>query len=536
MLLLPLLLPAGPDPGAALVPRPIPPEIRHQLDSRGEARVLITVRRDGGEAVSAARRLQVARRLPAEIPAPDLIVERRLEAVPALVARIRARGLERLLAHPGVARVGPDGEIRGADDEALAQIGADRVQEQGYTGGGVSIAVIDSGSPFVPSPDLATSLVAEECFCSNGGACCPNGTSRQSGPGSAAGLASHGPAILGILGSAGNVSPRGIAPDASLIAVRVLDDNLIGTFGDILAALDWVAMNRPEVRLVNLSLAAGLFPANCDGMSAFNQAVAEYAELFRSRGGLLFAASGNGLRTDLMGSPACISSVVAVGAVGRGDIFANFTNANSALDLLAPGLFLDARGSFGEVFRFTGTSAATPHAVGAAALLLSAAPSLGAADLERRLVEKGIPVIDPRTGRVYPRVDVLASLVVPVGMELEPPVLTRRSRGRGFSVRVEAEPPRSALDLDPASFVLRMEGGTPVHPLEGRFEFGDADGDGTADLTLRFDRREVLDRIGAPGGLPIAVEGRFLGGPECRGAAEIRVLTAGWPVAGEPSP
>src|SRR5262249_18019554 len=141
--------------------------------------------------------------------------------------------------------------------------------------------------------------------------------------------------------------------------------------------------------LVNMSFAAGLLPAGCDHLFAFNEAIAEISALFRARGGLLFAATGNNGFAGYVGTPACVTSVVGVGAVSSLDQFLPFTNANAALDLLAPGLAIRTTGPFSQIVFFSGTSAATPHALGVAALALSADPSLSAEELETQLEEEG---------------------------------------------------------------------------------------------------------------------------------------------------
>ncbi len=516
-------------------------EVYQELVASGEARVLVTFRRSAWVQAAGPTWPGRSSRLIDEVlegfPPGSVREEHRLQSVPVLRAKISARGLSRLLADDRVSRIDLDGEIRAADAVSVVQIGADRVQALGFRGQGVTVAVLDSGTDPASNPDLESSLAGEECFCSTGGACCPDGSARQSGPGSAASIANHGPGVIGILSSDGNVAPPGVAPEVRILAVRVLDDALVGTFSAILDALDWVLVNRPDVRLVNLSLAAGLFPANCDDLFAFNEAISQISAVFRSRGGLLFAASGNSGNPFLLGSPACVASVVAVGSVTSDDLFIPFTNANEGLDLLAPGLGVQTTGSFGTVFSFTGTSASTPHAVGAAALLLSADPSLSAQQLEDRLEREGVAVADPRTGISYPRVDAFQSLLIPVELSLDPPAFSARNRGRGLSVRVEPQPPFTAEDLDAGTLTLSLSGGTGFPAEPGGGELGDGDGDGIADLTVRFDRRLLLAGTPPTGVVPVALRGSFTSGVKCEGRATLRILSsAGTGSASEPTP
>jgi subtilisin family serine protease len=291
------------------------------------------------------------------------------------------------------------------------------------------------------------------------------------------------------------------------------------------------------VRLVNLSISGGPFPPDCDHLSAFNEAVAQLSAILRDRGGLIIASAGNDYSLTLMGSPACVSSVVSVGAVDAADQVMPFSDATPSLDLLAPGDHVPCAGSYGGIITLTGTSAAAPHVTGAAALVLSAAPGLSAQELEDRLRGRGVPVVDGRNGATYPRVDAFRALVIPVEVASHPAVQSPRSRGRGLSVRVEPPPPFLAADLDPASFTLSAAGGPPV-PVEIReAELGDGDGDGIPDLTIHFNRRQVMSGLSAPGAVTLTLEGKFSSGLDCRGKTSLRMLKTGpRGIASEPAP
>ena len=306
---------------------------------------------------------------------------------------------------------------------------------------------------------------------------------------------------------------------------------------DVLEALDWVVGTRRDVRLVNLSVAAGPFPNDCDHLNAFNEAVAQLSAILRDRGGLVIASAGNHYSLTLMGSPACISSVVSVGAVDAADVVMRLSDAGPSLDLLAPGDHVRATGSYGRVIALTGTSAAAPHVTGAAALVLSAAPGLSAQELEDRLESKGVPVVDARNGATYPRVDAFRALVIPVEVDSRPAVYTPRSRGHGLSVRVEPPFPFHAADLDPASFTLSAAGGPAVPAEIGEARLGDGDRDGIPDLTVHFNRQEVMSGLLVPGTVPLTLEGRFFSGLDCRGRTSMQVLSIVNRVRGEePTP
>ena len=69
-------------------------------------------------------------------------------------------------------------------------------QALSFLGDGVTVAVLDSGTDFLENPDLDPALAGEECFCSRLGGCCPDGSTRQSGFGSARTLSGHGPGVI----------------------------------------------------------------------------------------------------------------------------------------------------------------------------------------------------------------------------------------------------------------------------------------------------------------------------------------------------
>jgi subtilisin family serine protease len=396
-----------------------------------------------------ARRAAIARTrdaVLATLAAGDVTVERVYQTVPGFTARVSAAGLEQLAANPDVVRVDLDPLGGVAAGGSMAQIRAEPVHARGVTGIGTTIAVIDSGVD-ATHPDIADALVHEECFCRAGRigdhnrrACCPGRIAHASGPGSAASVDPHGPHVAGIAVSRGRVAPVGVAPGAQLVAVRVLDDDNLGFLSDWVAALDWLAAERPDVRVINMSLVSNdLYRKDCGhdcgdvpGCAA-NLLLADAIDQLWQNGTVVFAAAGNEGRTNAMTAPACIARAVAVGAVDADDAVARFSNSSPDLDLLAPGVDIVSDGLDGKTATLSGTSMATPHAAGVAALVLSARPGLNAADLEQLLGTSGVAVLDARTGRVTPRVDAFAALhAATQGAEFE-----RGSGSRGADCLLE---------------------------------------------------------------------------------------------------
>ncbi len=497
--------------------------LMQEIRNRGEAQAVVTLRparRRSAPSTKARVDEVLQETLPSEVEPLH-----RLESVPVFIARVTGRGLERLLADPRVSQVDLDGLVHGADAISAAQIGADRVHALAYLGDGVTVAVLDSGTDILENPDLDPALSGEECFCSRLGGCCPDGSARQSGPGAARTVSSHGPGVMGIIASRGVVAPLGIAPMSRILMVRVLDDSLTGTFSDILLALDWVVTHGDGVRVVNLSIAAGPYPAPCDQASAFNEAVAQLSAAFRARGGVIVAASGNHASTELMGSPACVTSVISVGAVNMSDQVQSFSDGGESLDLLAPGAGIRSTSSFGREQFFSGTSFAAPHVAASAALLISANPALSADDLEARLESRGIPVVDPRSLLATPRVDVFQALLLPMEVRSNPRSFSYRSRGRGLALVLEPGPPFAASDLDPQRLSATLGDGpsVPIDPFSAALQ--DEDGDGVEELVVHLNRRLLLAGISGLGDFPLVVEGAYQSGVEVKGATTLKILS-----------
>ena len=404
--------------------------VRQEIAQRGLARVMVFLEAPGADArdLPALQRL-VARAQERAIAAGGrgFRVRRRFRGVPALAGEIDAAGLDRLDRRNGVLQISLDGGGRGTLAQSVPQIGADLLQASGATGQGVTVAVIDTGID-TRHQDLADDLVAEVCFCSTGGGCCPNRTSYQVGPGSAQDDNGHGSHVAGILTSAGRIAPLGVAPDAGIVAVKVIAaDNTYCCSSDVVAALDWILVNRPDVRVVNMSLGTNdLYPGECDAIDAVTHSFAAVIGALRDRGVTSFVASGNDAANGEMGAPACVRASVSVGAVWDGaygsfdfgtcvetgtavDQVACFSNSNPTTDLFAPGALITSSVPGDRAETYIGTSMASPHAAGCAADLLQAFPSLTPGMIEASLEATGHPVTDPKNGLTFPRIDCLAA-------------------------------------------------------------------------------------------------------------------------------
>jgi len=346
----------------------------------------------------------------------------RFEAIPALFGRASAGGLQKLAQQPDVVSVHANEEVHATLAESVPLINADDVHVKGFTGEGVVAAVLDTGID-TDHLDLEDDIRAEHCYLGN--TACPGGGHERHGPGSAEDGDGHGTHVSGIITGRGWIAPTGVAPDAGIVAFKVLDDSGRGTFYDVLRALDYI-INHPGdgIRIVNMSLGGDSEPSPCD--TSWPE-LASAINTLRKAGVATFAASGNDAAKNAMGAPACISSAISVGAVydanvgavawasctdltTASDKVACFSNSSTELDLLAPGAMITSSVKGGGTATWGGTSMASPHAAGVAALMLDADPSLEPTTIESRLKSTGVPITDPANGVTTPRVDALRAI------------------------------------------------------------------------------------------------------------------------------
>ncbi|WP_449350669.1 S8 family peptidase [Streptomyces shaanxiensis] len=194
----------------------------------------------------------------------------------------------------------------------------------------------------------------------------------------------HGTHVAATVAGAG----YGVAKRAEVVAVRVLDNAGSGTTSQVIAGIDWVTRNARKPAVANLSL-GGTYNAQLD--AAVRNSIAS---------GVTYAvAAGNeGLPAGLY-SPAGVPQAITVGATDTKDRRAGFSNYGSAVDLFAPGVSITSASITSDTARATwsGTSMATPHAAGAAALYLSDHPRATPAQVGKALVKAAV------TGKVSGR-------------------------------------------------------------------------------------------------------------------------------------
>ena len=400
--------------------RTVADEVYREVAVAGEARVMIALAHSPElrSALRAASRERVhilieQRRdaLLADLTPDDFRLHQTYKSVAALAGDISASGLNKLAAHPLVRRIDPDVGGGGGLAVSVPLVRADDWQAHGVNGGGIVIAVLDSGFDSA-HPDLAGALVGEACFLDfdgsiNGTGRCPNGSDRQIGDGSAVDDNNHGTWVSGVITSDGVVASRGAAPGTSIVAVKVLDfNNSFNFYSEVVAALDYVYNNRPEVDIINMSLGTNaMFLGACDASTSYNIAGFDIVNLLVADGVTTIASAGNQGSATQMQSPACLSNVIAVGASTKDDAIASFSNRNEQTDIFAPGAEITTSARGGGSASVNGTSFAAPHVAACAALLRQSGIAVTPQQIRTRLSHSNRQLFDAASGLTFSRLD-----------------------------------------------------------------------------------------------------------------------------------
>ncbi|MBS3157455.1 S8 family serine peptidase, partial [Candidatus Woesearchaeota archaeon] len=222
----------------------------------------------------------------------------------------------------------------------------------------------------------------------------------------------HGTHVAGI--AAANGTLIGVAPEANIIAIKVLNLSGSGDNLDILSGIDYCVNNATlfNIKVISMSLGGGSYSSACDNTdgntaltTAINNAVANNITVI--------AASGNSGFGGIA-SPACITNVTSIGSINKDGSIWGTTSRNSLLDLLAPGVNINSTSYDGTYEEKSGTSMAAPHVAGVVALLSQyygdAGLSVSVSNMIQQLKDSGIRVYDSGTDLTFSRVDVYNAL------------------------------------------------------------------------------------------------------------------------------
>jgi subtilisin family serine protease len=300
---------------------------------------------------------------------------------------------------PGTGTVWLDGMRTPSLDTSVGQIGAPSAWQAGYTGRDVTVAVLDTGID-PTHPDLRDRIAATKNFTADKNIRDTDG---------------HGTHVAGTIAGTGAASDgryTGVAPGARLLVGKVCQANGCPESA-ILAGMEWAATRG--ARVVNLSLGGVDTPGDDPLETAVDQLSAAHGTLF------VIAAGNDGSHgPETVGSPATADAALAVGAVDDNDAIAGFSSrgprvADAALkpEIVAPGVQITAarsryssRGEAGSRYtELSGTSMATPHVAGAAAILAQQHPDWTGQQLKAALMASakpldGVNVYEQGAGRV----------------------------------------------------------------------------------------------------------------------------------------
>ena len=272
-------------------------------------------------------------------------------AVHGFSIRINAHAANGLAHDPWVKYVEEDGEMSIDTTQSGATWGLDRIDQRNlplsgtYTftgnGSGVRVYVIDTGIRTTHTQFGGRASAVFDALGGNGQDC--NG---------------HGTHVAGTIGG----STYGVAKNALLRAVRVLDCNGSGATSGVIAGVNWVATNHISPSVANMSLGGG---ASSTLDSAVASAIAS---------GVTFAiAAGNSNLDACTQSPARVGTAITVGSTTSSDARSSFSNFGTCVDIFAPGSSITSSWATSDTATNTisGTSMATPHVAGVAAVYIS---------------------------------------------------------------------------------------------------------------------------------------------------------------------
>ncbi|WP_392673569.1 S8 family serine peptidase [Streptomyces sp. LN785] len=300
----------------------------------------------------------------------------------------------------GVTKVWYDGKAKVSLDRSVPQIGAPEAWAKGYDGKGAKVAILDTGVDLT-NADVKDRVGASMSFVP--------GVPVDDGHG-------HGTHVASTIAGSGANSGgkyKGVAPGADLLIGKVLGNDGSGEYSWIMAGMEWAAEQGADV--VSMSLGGPATP----GGDVMTQAV---DRLSASSGTLFVIAAGNaGPGASTLGSPGTADSALTVGAVDKSDVLASFSSRGPRLgdsaikpEITAPGVNIMAARAAGTtmgtpVSEFyttaSGTSMATPHVAGAAAILAQRHPDWTGQRIKEALttharIAPGSSVYEQGDGRV----------------------------------------------------------------------------------------------------------------------------------------
>ena len=509
-----------------------------QLDTLGQARVIVRMQDTSQvtkwETAKSTNEQRVVvrsmrRNLDAALIEHGLTVDRSFSSLPFVGVKLDRAGLGALLALSEVAGVYPvtiERKLQTREKPNLVSsvpsIDVTDAWALGYEGEGLTVAVIDGGFD-TDHEMLSGKAVGEACFSATFGtdtfSQCPGGVTPQIAAGAASNCPSgsdrcdHGTHVASIaVGNDG--SNFGVARQAQLMPIdvfsEVTDDEVCSPnpapceLTDSLAVLDalnYVNENAEEfnVAAVNLSFGGGENTGACD-----SDPRAVVVDMLREKGVLTVAAAGNESYDDAVNAPACISSVLSVGATNDGTSIASFSNFSPLMDLVAPGVSIRAARAGGGLVTRSGTSMATPHVAGAVAVIRSAFPDKSADEIEEAIKSSGLSASKIGQNVQIPRIQVNQAILTLQGINVRVfnNVIGSRTTDVGQSfIRLHNntdEEGRVRVSLRDAESGVRLgRWVSPMIPAHASFQFNveRLETEAAADVAIATDERTYYNLV-----------------------------------------
>ncbi|MET8204312.1 S8 family peptidase [Micromonospora taraxaci] len=342
-------------------------------------------------------------RVRADLPAAHALAVRadRDDRVTLWTSLTRGRTSARTLA-TGVTHIWLDGKRKVSLDRSVPQIGAPTAWQAGFDGTGVTVGVLDTGID-ADHPDFAGHLTEVRDF--TGG----------NDPSDAVGHGTHVASTIVGSGAASGGRYRGVAPGAKLLVGKVCATTECQD-SDIITGMQWLA---PQARVVNLSVGG----TDAPGLDPLETAV---QELSHRHGTLFVVAAGNEGKPKSISSPASADDALAVAAVDADDQRAYFSSRGPRVgdnhikpEISAPGVDIVAAAPGGDYATMSGTSMATPHVAGTAAILAGQHPDWTGPQLKAALMDSAKPtgedtIYEQGAGRV----DIARAVAQPVAADV----------------------------------------------------------------------------------------------------------------------
>lgn len=326
-------------------------------------------------------------------------VNHEFDTIPAISATVTNADLYQLVKDPNIAYVERNVPVYVTGDFKTTAVPADQNQwnfqavqptkmwDEGYTGAGVKVAVIDTG------------IFAHSELSIAGGISTVDYTTSYSDDNG------HGTHVAGIIAAKNNgTGITGVAPDVQLYAVKAIKENREGNLQDVLEGLEWSIEN--DMDIINISL----------GMDTDSEVLHEMMDRAYNAGIVIVGSAGNSQKdadgnlistsTYTVNYPAKYDSVIAVAAVNNANVRGDFSSVGPEVEVAAPGVdvistYVKSDGTGGYA-KANGTSQAAPHVAGMIALLMQEYPSMTNAQLREEVrkyaVDLGAPGRDTEYG------------------------------------------------------------------------------------------------------------------------------------------